>query len=348
MVTDPLEDAMLQVDPVTGARTSLSDASIGSGPALTDPQDSAVEAAGTLVIVDAGLQAVIRVDPGTGNRMIMSDAIVGSGPALLNPQGILVDTTGALVVTDSHLDAMVRIDAITGDRTILSGCPEPLDPCPVPLVGMGPVFSSPQGIGLEATGTFVVVDQGLGAVIRVDPAAGDRTMVSDASTGSRPVLTRPEAIGVVAVTGMLVVVDTSLDAVVQIDPTTGDRVIVSGCADVSDPCPTPLVGSGPAFINPKDIAVEAAGTVVVVDASLEAAVRIDLLTGDRTVVSGCPEGPDLCPVSPIGNGSAFSSPEVIAVDAAGMLVVIDALLGTVMRVDPVTGDRTIVASGMGS
>jgi len=54
--------------------------SIGSGPGFVQPRGIAVEANGSLVVVDFGLEAVVRVDPSSGDRTIISDASIGSGP----------------------------------------------------------------------------------------------------------------------------------------------------------------------------------------------------------------------------------------------------------------------------
>ncbi len=53
-------------------------------------------------------------------------------------------------------------------------------------IGSGPGFLSPFGIAVEADGSLVVVDSGLEAVVRVDQVSGDRTIISDDSTGSGP------------------------------------------------------------------------------------------------------------------------------------------------------------------
>ena len=45
-------------------------------------------------------------------------------------------------------------------------------------VGSGPPFFSPTDLAVEASGALVVVDTWLGAVVRVDPVSGDRTVVS--------------------------------------------------------------------------------------------------------------------------------------------------------------------------
>jgi hypothetical protein len=49
-------------------------------------------------------------------------------------------------------------------------------------------------------------------------------------------------------------------------------------------------GSGPAFRNPWGIAVEANGNLVVVDLGLAAVVRVNPVSGDRTIVSDANTG----------------------------------------------------------
>jgi streptogramin lyase len=93
------------------------------------------------------------------------------------------------------------------------------------------------------------------------------------------------------------------------------------------------IGSGPAFVTPWAIAVEATSTLVVVDSGLHTVARVDPVSGDRTVVSDAMNG----------SGPALSFPAAIAVEASGSLVVSDAGLKAVMRVNPVTGDRTVVS-----
>ena len=77
---------------------------------------------------------------------------------------------------------------------------------------------------MEADGALVVTDRELRAVVRVDPVSGNRTIVSDATTGTGPPFVSPTGIAVEA-DGALVVTDSVL--VVRVDPTTGDRTIVS-------------------------------------------------------------------------------------------------------------------------
>jgi streptogramin lyase len=152
-------------------------------------------------------------------------------------------------------------------------------------VGSGPAFGAPYGIALEPSGSFVVADLALDAVLRVDPVTGDRTVVSNARIGHGRGFVALYGIEVGA-TGSVVVADTAPHAVLQVDPVTGDRTVVSGCTAWRPSCPSGRqVGSGPPFRSPQDIVVEASGSLVVVDVILVAVLRVDPDTGDRTLLS---------------------------------------------------------------
>ena len=92
-------------------------------------------------------------------------------------------------------------------------------------------------------------------------------------------------------------------------------------------------GSGPAFGNPWAIAIEANGNLVVTDRGLEAVVRVNPVSGERTIVSD----------ANIGSGPEFGSPWAIAIEANGNLLVTDRGLEAVVRVNPLSGERTIVS-----
>src|SRR5205807_1199509 len=84
------------------------------------------------------------------------------------------------------------------------------------------------GLAIEADGHVLVTDGpfGLAAVLRVDPVRGDRTVVSDVSTGGGPPFSAPRSL-VVEADGHLLVADFGLVAVVRVDPRSGARTIVS-------------------------------------------------------------------------------------------------------------------------
>jgi streptogramin lyase len=206
------------------------------------PAAIAVEATGALVVVDAGLRAVVRVDPHTGDRKIVSCRAIdaqrnclgtpmGQGPPLLIPLAIAIGAGGEIWVADAQRHAVLRVDPHTGERKTVSGCLEvdEIDPrgeCVGGSIGHDPPIDFPRAMSVEATGTLMVVDGEIDAVVRVDPSTGEREIVSDASIGRGLPLPFPVAIAVEA-SGSLVVIDEKIDAVVRVDADTGNRVIVS-------------------------------------------------------------------------------------------------------------------------
>jgi hypothetical protein len=168
---------------------------------------------------DLGLDAVVRVDPVTGDRTIVSDASTGIGPTFEHFGGIAVEGSGDLLVVDNTLDVIIRIDPITGDRTIISGSG----------TGSGPEFENPFGIAIEASGDLVVADGGLfgsvDGVFRVDPVTGNRTIISDGTTGTGPLFEAPSTIAVEP-TGDLLIADLQSTDVYRVDASTGDRTFI--------------------------------------------------------------------------------------------------------------------------
>ena len=136
-------------------------------------------------------------------------------------------------------------------------------------------------------------------------------------------------------------------AVVRLDPMSGSLTIVSGCAegDNAGNCVGNIIGGGPLALTQsyRAIAVEATGQLVV--AAFNTVMRLDPLSGDRTIVSGCVD-PAVFPCSTTrGLGPPFLDAEAIAVEGDGQLVIVDRALQAVVRVDPISGNRTIVVQG---
>lgn len=303
----------------------------GSGPDFRAPHAVLVEPFGTLAVIDSRAHAVFRVLPNTGERMILSDSNTGRGPNLSEPLDIAMERRGTFVVVNDNLDAVLRIDPETGDRTVVSGCPEPGDAC-LSLVGTGPLFGRLVSIAVEDEGTLIVVDLEAKAVLRVDPVRGNRTILSDANRSRGPVLDEPMGIAVQS-NGTLALIDTALDAVVEVDPVTGDRRILSGCPESPDPCPVSLVGRGPSFMRPVDVAVQPDRSLVVLDVDLGAIVEVDPDTGSRSILS---DGRN-------GIGPVFLEPLGIAVDRNRRLFVADEVRRAIIQVNPVSGDRQITS-----
>ena len=109
-------------------RTLVSDFGAGPNQGL-DPFGVAVEASGTLVVIDvnAGTSArgaLFRVDPVSGARTLVSDFGAGANQGF-DPFDVAVEANGTLLVVDvtagaGTLGALFRLDPITGARTLLS------------------------------------------------------------------------------------------------------------------------------------------------------------------------------------------------------------------------------------
>jgi len=286
---------------------------VGTGPGFRTIRGVTVEAGGTLLVVDEGLQALVRVDPVTGNRTIISDDATGTGTGFVSPFAIALESDGSPVIADLGLGAVFRVDLTTGNRTIVSSKD----------TGVGPEFGSPTGITVESDGSLVVLDAALQAVLRVDPVTGNRAVVSGFNTGTGPSFATPFGISIEA-DGKLVVADNGLQGVVRVDPLTGDRTIVSDAS----------TGTGMNFGgNLAGIAVEGTGNLVITDVGQETIIRADPATGNRTVVSN----------SGTGGGTEFIQPRAIALESDGKLIIGDAGLKAILRVDPVTGYRTVLS-----
>lgn len=175
---------VIRVDPVTGARTAVSqNAAPVGGPSFTEPAGIALAPGGDILVADedafAGFGGIIRVDPVTGARTSLSEnAAPTGGPSFVEPVGIAVATGGDLLVTeeDGFSDAaggVIRVDGGTGARTTVSANGAPAG---------GPSFGQPYGIALAPNGSVLVTDfeafGGAGGVISVNPVTGARTRVS--------------------------------------------------------------------------------------------------------------------------------------------------------------------------
>ena len=274
----------------------------------------AVESSGDILWTDPLSNSVSRVAPTTGTTVFLSYPGRGAGAAIA-PAGIAVEASGDIVVADRNLDAVVRVDPVTGDRSIVSGAG----------VGSGPALSAPAFLQVEASGDLVLTDDDLAVVMRVDPVTGDRTILSGAGVGAGPSLSTPVFIAIEP-SGDLVVVDAiPMATVLRVDAVTGDRAIVSDAG----------TGSGPAFIGLGGIIVEASGNILVTETHFsvpDAVLRVDPVTGDRTVVSD----------HLTGAGPSFVSIGPIALDAGGDILLPDDHSDEVLRIDPTTGDRAFL------
>jgi hypothetical protein len=280
---------------------------------------------------------VLRVTPGGRSTLTTNSSPPGS-PPLDAPSDMAFLPDGNIVVTDEGITGFVpdvaEVNPATGARTLISGGGR----------GSGPALAVPDTVAVEASGDILVSNEGVTGgtqLLRINPAAGDRVVLSANGTGTGPTLTG-SSVGLE--NGVIYLMDQN-GTIMSVDPLTGNRTLISG----------PTRGTGPGFVFPVSMASDSANSVVVLDMEqapagpgfgLGALIRVDLATGNRTVLSvdGTPKG------SPV-----FDTPIDVRYDACENAFYVlqtgfspSTPPGRVMKVDATTGTRSLFATYRGA
>ena len=258
-----------------------------------------------------------------------------------------VAAQGDLLVTNFRY--VVRSDA-TGARTIVSGFSNP---------GQGGAYNlgDTLGIAMAPDGDLFVADGGWydnptpgqlpvsrfgdkGGIWRIDAQTGFRTPVSsnaDPVTPAAQNFDTPVGVAVEA-DGNLVVTDYgNVDRVFRVDPDTGERTVLASNASPST--------DDEDFASLDGLVVARDGTIYVADSNAHdgggGVFRVDPVSGDRTMISNNDS-------SAVGTVPDYENPSALAFDGNGDLLVADRrtqndFYGSVIRVNPVTGERTLVS-----
>lgn len=356
------------VDLATGNRSEFSSNSLGSGPSDFSVWDMDVDpASGRVLMVDRGFDRVLGIDGGTGNRTTLSSDSVGSGQTMLNPTAIgLQGDNQALVIDWANLfsvnlangnrtlisnqsansgprfgsaasvlydearsravvplqnpPSLIAIDLASGDRTTLSG----------EGVGAGPDFIEPYSVEWAPSGESLIVSDRGGAIVGVNPANGDRTLVSSnlVGDGERGIIFEQIAVGGGAV---FAAQDRGRNyRLVRIDPASGDRALVSS-EDVGGGVPWPTQLKSISAVNSGDRVIWFAFNVI----SSFSIIAIDVATGERTLLSG----------EDRGEGPNLRDLEFGAASPDGLrAIAFDADSDAIMEFDLETGDRRVAVT----
>jgi PKD domain len=171
---------VLRYEPATGALVEIS-RNGAQGNLFQRPYDLAIEADGSLLIADMGVQnqkdgAVIRVDPLSGRQ-----SLVSSGGWFYDPTAIAVAPNGQLYVVDSasgdNGGSVIRVDPSSGAQELVSSDFNP-----------DHLFDLAFGIAIDRDGTLIVVNRSIGdelpagcglagSVMRVNPATHEQELI---------------------------------------------------------------------------------------------------------------------------------------------------------------------------
>ncbi len=305
--------ALFSVDLVSGDRTIISDASRGTGPALEDPDQVALDATGTRALVtQLSPSSLFSVDLNSGDRTLVTTG--GGGPSIALPGSVIVDATGRALVVDVIQSAVIGIDLATGVSQFVSGGGQ----------GIGPDLITPNGIAIDTDGQIIVSDLDQGALYSIDPVSGDRVILSLAGLrGSGDPLAFP--ITLAADAGLSYVIDSFSNSIVIVDNASGDRVPLSVAG----------IGSGVEFASPFGIDIDNATNEALVTDVLNGTVYgVSFVTGVRRVISD----------ATTGVGTALNSPSSVALlEAGSSAIVMDTGAPAVVSIDLINGDRTVIS-----
>jgi cysteine-rich repeat protein len=173
------------------------------------------------------------VNLATGARTVLSNfSDIAQGPLGVDPSDVDFEGDGSLVVVDpsagmiSQIGTVVRVDPVTGARTQITDFADPTS---------GPFGHTPMGLAVEPAGGILVIDtgagtNGLGALFRVHPTTGMRTLVSDFGIpGQGPLGSQPIGVTMFPENGLLSFCgDNVLDAGEQCDD--GNVTSGDGCS----------------------------------------------------------------------------------------------------------------------
>ena len=215
----------------------------------------------------------------------------------------------------------------------------------VPGILLGGAMALGTAVEVGAAGEILVLDGNRGteepggALFMVDPASGERALVSDfgdptqGPPGFGPTGLAQESVGTVLVVD--VGQDGTKGVLFRVDLGSGERTIVSDFRDDSQ---------GRLVSTPVALALEPGGTALVADEGegkipKSGLFRVDLGSGERTVLTD---------FEVTSQGPAAGPPAGVVVEASGTILMLDTgggteFQGALLRVDPVSGQRTPVS-----
>ena len=322
---------------------------VTSGPGkLGEPHGIALDASGNLYIGDAGVNLVRKVTSagtvstyaGTMGTAGTSDGTTST--ALFNgPKGVAIDSSNNIYIADT-LNNTIRKISPEGTVTTFAG----LSGRTSSLDGTATIarFEDPYAVAADGSGNLYVADATDHSIRKITSDGTVSTLAgkggsfgSDDGTGSAARFKGPLGIAADSA-GNVYVADTGNATIRKITPagvvsTVAGRAGLAGSQDGT--------GTAARFMSPYGIAVDASGTLYVVESS--AVVRKVTADGVVTTLAGTSGTNGF--TNGTGTAARFSVPFDIAVDGAGNLYVSDHGNHSVRMISSVGVVTTLAGSG---
>lgn len=323
---------------------------------LVLPSGLIYDAAGNLYFAEAGNHVVRKLTPGGMLTVFAGTGVQGfsgeGGPALGarldSPGAVAVDSAGNLLIADTHNHRIRRVEFATGLITTVVG---------TGVAGSGAegvaasasMVDLPTALAFDAAGNLFYADGRRQVVRRVDHSTGQvRTVAGNGVQGSQgdggPALAAsldsPAGLAVDAV-GNVFVSDSHNQRVRRLDAATGGITNVAGNGKAGF---SPGAAAGAGLTLPRGLAVDASGTLFIVDAGNHRLRRVEAGTGlITTIAGGAAQG--FAGDGGAAAGAALDSPRGITLAPGGLPTLADTGNNRVRQVDGAGAIRTIAGSG---
>ncbi|HSS31182.1 MAG TPA: putative Ig domain-containing protein [Nitrospiraceae bacterium] len=294
--------------------------------------------------------AMVRAVAGTGNAGFSGDNDFATSAELNTPAGVAVDSAGNILISDQLNHRVRRIDGQTKLITTVVGTGVPgFNGDPNALLTE---FNSPVGVGLDASGNWLLIDSGNHLLRRVRVDVQPMLVSTLAGTGiggfkDGPVATAqlngPAGMAVEA-SGTVLIADSVNNRVRRVNLQTGQVTTVAGTGTGGFNGDNILASS--AQLNlPTGVAVDFSGNIFIADTLNQRIRRIDGLTNEITTVAGTGAF-GFNGDNPNATLAQLSFPLGIAVDTAGNVLIADSLSHRVRLVNMQSGEiKTIIGTG---
>jgi len=288
------------------------------------------------VKVTCAYRTIVSTLAGTGSPGFANGT--GTAASFYQPSGVAVDSSGNVFVTDMSNQAIRKITSAgvvstfagTGSPGFANG------------TGTAASFYYPQGVAVDSGGNVFVADTSNYSIRKITPSGEVSTFAGTGSpgfvngTGTAASFGYPTGVAVDS-SGNVFVVDYSNHAIRKITHA-GE---VSTLAGTGSPGFANGTGTAASFNYPQGVAVDSSNNVLVADLGNHAIRKITssgmVSTLAGTGIQGFVNG--------TGTAASFYSPQGVAVDSSGNVVVADKLNHAIRKITPSGVVTTLAGTG---